>query len=35
MPGDPTRLDYGYRKIGTRGFVRTLERFASAVRLRV
>jgi hypothetical protein len=35
MPGDPMRLDYGYRKKGTRGFVHTLERFASAVRLQV
>ena len=24
FPGDPMRVDYGYRKNGTRGFVRTL-----------
>ncbi len=29
------RLDYGYRKNATRGFVHTLERFASTVRLQV
>jgi len=30
--GDPMRIDYGYRRNGTRGFVQTVERFASAGR---